>query len=350
MTADEDELPRFLAEELHRIGYVLERIPDKRHQAQAFHRAARTIKTRDASELRWRSEAGALDELPGVGRVIASVVGDLIRTGETSYVEKLPVVVPKAAHLEGLAQRLMQALKGDCHLHSEWSDGAVSVEEMAVAARDLGHEYIVLTDHSPSLTIARGLSRERLESQLLLIDELNAVLGPFRILTGIECDILLDGSLDLDEDLLARLDVVVGSVHSKLRQPGEEMTARMLRAIENPHLDILGHCTGRIVTGRGRPQSKFDAHAVFEACARNGVAVEVNSRPERLDPPHELLRIAIDKGCYFSIDSDAHTPGQLAWQDYGCEHAAIPGVQPERVINTLGADDLLDWIARSARV
>jgi putative hydrolase len=298
----------------------------------------------EGKELLWRFESRTLEELPGIGKTIAGVISDLLTGGETTYLDSVPAVVDRKAQLDGLAGRLMSALKGDCHTHSEWSDGAVPIEEMALAAKALGHEYMVLTDHSPSLTIANGLTRERLESQLTLIEEVNALVAPFQILTGIEVDILADGSLDQDDDLLARLDLVVGSVHSLLRQPGEAMTERMLRAIANPHLDVLGHCTGRLIVGRGRPQSQFDAEKVFAACAANGVAVEVNSRPERLDPPNDLLRIAIDSGCVFSIDSDAHTPGQLAWQDYGCEHAAQSGLEPDRMINSLDADDLLGWI------
>src|SRR5581483_2915628 len=156
---------------------------------------------------------------------------------------------------------------------------------------------------------------------------------PFRILTGIEVDILEDGSLDQDEGLLAGLDVVVASVHSKLRMDAESMTARMLRAVRNPHTDILGHCTGRILAGRGRPQSTFDAEAVFGACAATGTAVEINSRPERLDPPEELLALALELECPLVIDTDAHAPGQLEWQRNGCEQAARAGVPAERVMN-----------------
>ncbi len=341
---DEDQISKTVAEALRRIAYALQRVPDRRHQAHAFGHAARTIAKLDSAELRWRFESNRLEELSGVGKATASVIADVMSGREPSYLEKVPVVDGRKAQLEGLAGKLMEALKGDCHVHSEWSDGAVPIEEMALMAKELGHEYMVLTDHSPSLKIANGLTRERLESQLLLVEEINAVVAPFRILTGIECDILADGSLDQDDDLLARLDIVVGSVHSLLRQPAESMTPRMLKAIANPHLDILGHCTGRLVTGRGRPQSQFDAEKVFEACAAHGVAVEVNSRPERLDPPNDLLSMAIAAGCVFSIDSDAHTPGQLAWQDYGCEHAAVSGLTPERVINSLPADDLLSWV------
>ncbi len=171
---------------------------------------------------------------------------------------------------------------------------------------------------------------------------LNEELAPFRILTGIEVDILDDGSLDQDPALLARLDVVVASVHSKLRMPSASMTPRMVAAIANPAVDVLGHCTGRMVTGnRNRPESEFDAEIVFEACRRFGVAVEVNSRPERLDPPRRLLGLAVETGCLFSIDTDAHAPGQLDWQPYGCERAQECGVGADTVIDTWPLADVL---------
>ena len=226
------------------------------------------------------------------------------------------------------------ALRGDCHTHSDWSDGGSPVLEMADAARALGHEWVALTDHTPRLTVANGLSPERLEQQLLLVAELNADLAPFRILTGIEVDILEDGRLDQRADLLGALDMVVASVHSKLRMPGPEMTARMLTAIANPHVDVLGHCTGRMILGRGRPESEFDAEKVFAACREHDVAVEINCRPERQDPPEGLLQLAADLGCMFAIDTDAHAPGQLDWLDNGCARAEAAAITPERVINS----------------
>ena len=235
------------------------------------------------------------------------------------------------------------ALRGDCHTHSDWSDGGSPPGEMAEAARALGHEWIALTDHSPRLTVANGLSPERLEAQLGLVSRLNSELAPLRILTGIEVDILDDGSLDQREDLLARLDVVVASVHSKLRMPAAPMTERMVTAVSNPHVNVLGHCTGRLLSGRGgrgRPESEFDPAAVFGACLEHGVAVEINCRPERRDPPGRLVRLAAEMGCLFSIDTDAHAPGQLDWLENGCERAERHGVTPDRVINTRTADEV----------
>ena len=216
---------------------------------------------------------------------------------------------------------------------------------MARAARDLGHEYLVVTDHSPRLTVAHGLNRERLLAQLDEIDRVREEVAPFRILTGIEVDILQDGGLDQDDDLLERLDVVVASVHSKLSMPEAEMTRRMVLAVASPHVDILGHCTGRKVVGRGRAQSTFDPDIVFAACARFDTAVEINCRPERQDPPEELLALALDWGCKVAIDTDAHAPGQMEWQLYGCDKAARMGIEPERIVNTMPADDLIAWAA-----
>jgi putative hydrolase len=182
--------------------------------------------------------------------------------------------------------------------------------------------------------------------QLDVVAALNQDMAPFRILTGIEVDILEDGTLDQTDDILSRLDVVVASVHSKLRMEKEQMTRRMIAAIANPHTDVLGHCTGRYVTGRGRPQSQFDAELVFHACERFEVAVEINSRPERLDPPNDLLTLAVEMGCRFAIDTDAHAPGQLEWQPYGAEKAAETGVTIDRVVNSWSGDALLDWTRR----
>ena len=168
-------------------------------------------------------------------------------------------------------------------------------------------------------------------------------IAPFRILTGMEVDILDDGRLDLSGALLERLDVVVASVHSKLRMDEREMTRRMVTAVADPNVDVLGHCTGRRIPGRGRPPSQFDAEIVFAACSRFDTAVEINCRPERRDPPVELLRLALEWGCKVSIDTDAHAPGQLEWLAWGCGLAADEGIGADRIVNAYGVDDLLDW-------
>jgi putative hydrolase len=308
---------------------------------RAFRRAADAIKDRSLDELKQLAEAGRLTDLPGVGDKSARVIEEALHGKVPAYLEHLESEPVRA--LEAKAQSYRDILQGDCHSHSDWSDGGSPILDMAVAARDLGHSYWALTDHSPRLTVAHGLDRDRLLKQLDLVQQLNERLAPFRILTGIEVDILEDGSLDQDEELLARLDVVVASVHSKLRMEAREMTDRMVRAVESPHTDILGHCTGRIIVGRGRPQSTFDAGTVFAKCRDTGTAVEINSRPERRDPPPELLSQAVQLGCLISIDTDAHAPGQLEWLALGCEQAAEAGVPPDHIVNSWPLDRFLAW-------
>ncbi len=333
------------AESLRRIAYLLERSREPAYRVRAFRRAADVVAALDPEELAARNAAGTLKALPGIGEVMERTIAEAI-AGETPVYLRRLEATEDTPMTEAVAA-LRGALRGDCHVHSDWSDGGSPILEMATTARDLGHEYMVLTDHSPRLTVAHGLSPERLREQLDVVAALNEELAPFRILTGIEVDILDDGALDQSDELLGRLDVVVASVHSKLRMDAEGMTRRMVGAIANPHTDVLGHCTGRLVTGRGRPESTFDAEIVFAACAQFGTAVEINSRPERLDPPKRLLRLAVEAGCEFSIDTDAHAPGQLEWQVNGCERAVACGVDAERVINTRGADDLLAWTGRT---
>jgi putative hydrolase len=333
--------PRDPIADLRRIAFLLERAQEKTYRVQAFRKAAAALSGLDADSLVHRAFAGLLTELPGVGEVTARCVVESLEGEEPVYLRRLEATA--GIPMDAETTRLRQALRGDCHTHSTWSDGGSPIDEMAITARDLGHEYMVLTDHSPRLTVANGLSAQRLREQLVEVAAHNAELAPFRILTGIEVDILDDGSLDQEPELLAELDLVVASVHSGLRAPAAEMTKRMLAAVANPNVDVLGHCTGRKVVGRGRPESQFDAEAVFAACAEYGVAVEVNCRPDRLDPPKRLLRLAIEAGCRLAIDTDAHAPGQLDWQYLGCERAALCGADASRVVNTWPAERLLQW-------
>jgi putative hydrolase len=333
--------------DLRRIAFLLERAHESTYRVRAFRTAAGVLERRQPDELAALVRTGELVRLKGVGEVTARCVAESVAGAEPEYLQKLEAV--EQPPLDAAAAQLRDRLRGDCHSHTDASDGGSPLREMVATARGLGHDYLVVTDHSPRLTVANGLSAERLRAQLEQVAEVNAELaadgGPdFRVLTGIEVDINEDGTLDQDPELLAELDLVVASVHSKLRMPRAEMTRRMLTAISNPQVDVLGHCTGRMVTGnRKRPESQFDAAAVFAACAERGVAVEVNSRPERLDPPLRLLRQAVEAGCSFTVDTDAHAPGQLDWLRNGCERAAACEVSTDRVLNTWPVERLLAW-------
>ncbi|MBV9412802.1 MAG: PHP domain-containing protein [Acidimicrobiia bacterium] len=331
------------AEALERIGHLLERAREPTYRVRAFRGAAAAIEGMSTEQIQTLADQNRLRDLPGVGPKTERVIREALAGEEPAYLKQLLEHAPAPG--EGLEKGdpIRAALKGDCHTHSDWSDGGSPIDVMARTARDLGHEYMVLTDHSPRLKVASGLSPERLREQLKLVDKINKELAPFRILKGIEVDINLDGTLDQEPELLDQLDVVVASVHSKLRMDEKEMTPRMIKAVSNPRVNILGHCTGRLVVGRGRPESQFDADAVFAACAEHDTAVEINSRPERLDPPRRLLRKALDAGCRVSIDTDAHAPGQLEWQVYGCARAADCEVPVEKIVNTWSADELVAW-------
>jgi putative hydrolase len=342
---------RDAAVDLRRIAFLLERAREPSYRVKAFRGAAAVINELTSTELCQRVNAGTLQELLGIGKSTASAISESVRGAEPAYLVKAEA---RPAPDPGAGADLLTMLRGDLHSHSDWSDGGSTIGEMAQTARELGHDYLALTDHSPRLTVARGLDAARLERQLDVIAAINAELAPFRLLTGIECDILDNGSLDQSDELLSRVDVVVASVHSKLRMEETEMTPRMIAAVANPHTDILGHCTGRLVAadvdgkrggGSTRPESRFDAELVFAACAQFGVAVEVNSRPERLDPPMRLLELAVETGCMFSIDTDAHAPGQLDWQAHGCRRAAEAKVDAGMVVNTWSVGPLLAWTA-----
>lgn len=327
-------------EALRQIAFYKDRAREDPRRVMAYRRAADVVEALDDGERHRHGVAESWQSLPGIGPKTAAVIAQAWAGAEPDTLARLR---DEAADLGG--EVLRSALHGDLHLHSNWSDGSAPIEEMMATAVALGHDYCALTDHSPRLTIAKGLSPQRLRDQLEVIDGLRERFAPLRILTGIEVDILDDGSLDQEEGLLERLDVVVASVHSKLAMEPGAMTRRMVRAVCNPRVKVLGHCTGRLVTGgRGRrPESRFDAEAVFTACREHNTAVEINCRPERRDPPTRLLHLAHELGCLFSIDTDAHAPGQLDFLGFGAQRALDAGIAPERIVNTWPAEALLAW-------
>lgn len=316
------------------IALLLERERALRYKAKAFRSAAAAIDGLSDAEL---ADAAALRRKPGIGDSTLAVIVQAHAGAVPDYLREL-------RERAGIRpSTLAGQLRGDLHSHSDWSDGTTSIEAMAAAARALGREYLALTDHSPRLRVARGLSAARLREQLEVVAGHSG--EGFTLLSGIEVDILADGALDQEDALLRELDVVVASVHSQLRMDAAPMTARMVRAVRSGRVDVLGHVTGRLVSGeRGtRPPSALDPERVFGACAEAGVAVEINSRPEREDPPDELLGLARDLGCLFAIDSDAHAPGQLSLLDYGAERAERLGIPAERIVTTWPLEKLREW-------
>ncbi|WP_193596296.1 PHP domain-containing protein [Microbacterium sp. YJN-G] len=317
------------------IATLLERERASRYRAKAFRQAASVLRSLPDDVI---SDPGRLREQKGIGASTFEVIRQAQQGRVPDYLTELRGVVEPER-----TSQLCARLRGDLHSHTDWSDGTTPIETMVEAARALGHEYLAVTDHSPRLRVARGLSPERLREQIPLVRARSG--NGLTVLAGIEVDILEDGALDQEPALLDELDIVVASVHSKLRMDAAPMTRRMIAAVSHPRVNVLGHCTGRLVEGsRGtRPASEFDPRAVFAACAANGVAVEINSRPERQDPPDELIGIALAEGCLFSIDSDAHAPGQLSLLDHGAARAEAAGVPAERIVTTWGLDRLRAW-------
>lgn len=333
-------------EALRRVAFLLERVRAGSYRIDAFRKAVAVLRGLDEGELEAHAGAGTLRKIAGIGKSSAGIIEEALDGELPAYLSRLQ---DEAEPLASGGCDHLAAVRGDCHCHSDWSDGGSPIDEMVLTAVELGHDWLVLTDHSPRLRVANGLSAERLTRQIGIVDAIDGSLEDFRFLKGIEVDILDDGELDQTDEMLDRLDLVTASVHSKLRMNAEPMTRRMVTAVSNPRINVLGHCTGRLVEGsRGtRPPSDFDPHAVFEACAEHDTAVEINSRPERCDPPDELIELALEIGCIFSIDSDAHAPGQLEMKAYGCERAERLGVPLDRIVTTWGADRLLEWTGRA---
>jgi len=299
----------------------------------------------DAAELRtFEDEAGAYGflGLPYIEPELREDRGEI----EAGYEGRLPSLITRAD------------LRGDLHSHSDWSDGVHSIEVMAEAARRLGYAYQVLTDHTQSLAIARGLTPDRVEQEREIIAALNARFaeeeargelpeganpGGFRLLHGCELEVRADGALDYEDALLARFDLVVASVHVARRQSRADLTRRTLNAIRSPHVDVIAHPSGRMI--QTRDDLDLDWDAVYEAAAATGTALEINGSPHRLDLAAERARRAHESGCVLSIDSDAHRTEELGYVRWGVDQARRAWVEPRHVLNTLPLDELLAWVA-----
>ncbi len=345
-----DEAAAHLAE----IAYLLRHKGDG-HRARAFTRVAATL-LRDRPDLDALQAGGRLETLEGVGAGIARTLAELVETGASTYLERLraeqapSTQVPRGPGDVALPSSTLEhsplvemGYRGDLHSHTDWSDGGASVVEMALAARARGYEYLAITDHSPRITVVNGLGPERLAAQRRQIDAANREVEGITILQGVEVDILEDGSLDLPDETLAALDVVIASPHMKLRMERTAMTERMLRAVQHPHVDIVGHPTGR--RPGSRAGAEYDFEAVFRQAASSGVVLEMDCDPARMDLSPELAALALACGCRLSLDSDAHAPDQFAYVDLGVWMARRAGAGTERIINWLGLEELRQLLA-----
>ena len=333
--------PEGAAATLAEIAYLLRHKGDA-HRARAFTRVASML-LRERPDLQGLSQAGKLQQLEGVGAGIARTLAELVDSGRSSYLERLreEVAPALAARAEGpspTSPLVEMGYRGDLHSHSDWSDGRATVLEMARSAQARGYEYLAITDHSPRIGVVNGLGPERLAAQRRLIEEANRELDGLTVLQGIEVDINEDGSLDEPDEALAALDLVIASPHVKLRMEPAAMTERMLRAVEHPHVDVLGHPTGR------RPGSRqgatYDFEAVFRRAAERGVVLEIDCDPARMDLSPELAALAASVGCRFALDSDAHSPDQLLYVDLGLWTARRAGIATDRLVNWLRLSEL----------
>jgi DNA polymerase (family 10) len=235
-------------------------------------------------------------------------------------------------------------VKGDLHVHTDWSDGHDSIEAMALAAREIGYSYIAITDHSGGRAIAHGLSAERLREQINEVKRIDEKLDGIRVLSGIEVDIKADGSLDMPPELLAELDVVIGAVHSGMTQKEEKMTARVIQAIENPLVDIIAHPTCRLI-GERSPVD-VDMEAVFKAAAKNKKALEINTMPNRLDLKDVHIKRARELGVMLTLGTDAHSSAQLLLMRFGVSVARRGWCKVDHIVNTRPVEELPAFIRR----
>jgi putative hydrolase len=324
------------AQVLSEIGYLLRQDAEEKFRAKAFSAAAWSLAVErpDLAALHGRNE---LTSLEGVGAGIAKVLAEVLETGHSRYLDRLREQMKQPARDDESVLDLTR-YQGDVHSHSSWSDGRATMLEMAKGAEAMGYHYLGVTDHSPRIKVVNGLDADRLLAQSREMAEVQAQVPSVALLQGIEVDILEDGTLDLPDMVLELLDVVIASPHVKLRQEPAAMTERMLRAVSHPHVDVIGHPTGR--RPGSREGANYDFEAVFKEAARHHVALEIDCDPARMDLSPEMARLALECGCNFTLDADAHAPAELAYVPMGMWLARRAGIPQDRILNFLSLDEL----------
>ncbi len=326
------------AQVLSEIGYLLRQDPDEKFRAKAFSAAAWSLAI-ERPDLAALHASNELTSLEGVGAGIAKVLVEVLDTGRSRYLDRLREEMKQPARDDESAIDFAQ-YRGDVHSHSSWSDGKATMLEMARGAEAMGYEYLGVTDHSPRIKVVNGLNADRLLSQSREMAEVQAQVPGVALMQGIEVDILEDGALDLPDTVLELLDVVIASPHVKLRQEPAAMTERMLRAVSHPHVDVIGHPTGR--RPGSREGANYDFEAVFKEAARHGVALEIDCDPARMDLSPEMARFALECGCNFAVDGDAHAPAEFSYVPMGMWLAQRAGIPQNRILNFLPLDELTD--------
>jgi putative hydrolase len=324
------------AQVLSEIGYLLRQDPEEKFRAKAFSAAAWSLAV-ERPDLEALHGSNELTTLEGVGSGIAKVLAEVLETGHSRYLDRLRDQMKQPARADESVLDFSQ-YKGDVHSHSNWSDGRATMLEMARGAEAMGYSYLGVTDHSPRIKVVNGLDANRLLAQSREMAEVQAQVPDVALLQGIEVDILEDGSLDLPDMVLELLDVVIASPHVKLRQEPAAMTERMLRAVSHPHVDVIGHPTGR--RPGSRDGANYDFEAVFKEAAKHHVALEIDCDPARMDLSPEMARLALELGCSFSLDADAHAPAEFAYVPMGMWMAGRAGIPQDRILNFKALEDL----------
>ncbi len=324
------------AQVLSEIGYLLRQDAEERFRAKAFAAASWSIAI-SKPDLDALHRTNQLTSIEGVGEGIAKVLAGLVETGASSYLDRLRTEMGQPAR-DDESDLDLSRYQGDVHSHTNWSDGKATMLQMAQGAQALGYRYLGVTDHSPRIKVVHGLDAERLLAQSREMAEVQAQVEDVTLLQGIEVDILEDGALDLPDAVLELLDVVIASPHVKLRQEAAAMTERMLRAVSNPHVDVVGHPTGR--RPGAREGASYDFEAVFKEAARHNVALEIDCDPARMDLSPEMARLALECGCNFTLDADAHMPAELAYVPMAAWMARRAGIPQDRILNWRTLEDL----------